>query len=162
MSEIQSFPGSNVRAKTYYVASTIAPCQHCGLSTNLLALAVPCGHETRDPDEPDEWQLARTGAFLFHIEHLPEGVGSRLSHLSRNFRFPNGADARNSYCTNHCEHCGELLDDQELHCEMDGAFVPSSEMAAARVQLLQVQEPFEAVAHGYAVDPEFFQLVSRG
>ena len=48
-----------------------------------------------------------------------------------------------------------------LHCEPDGAFMPTSEDAAARIQLLQIHEPFAALAAGYAFEPEFFRFMHR-
>jgi len=45
MSEIPPLADANVRSHTYYVARTHVRCWHCGLSTRLLALAVPHNHE---------------------------------------------------------------------------------------------------------------------
>jgi hypothetical protein len=63
-----------------------------------------------------------------------------------------------SYWANHCEHCDALLGDQEMHCELDGAFVPSSQTAGSAIDVLRIQEPFEAAATGYSVEPEFFDF----
>ena len=43
----------------------------------------------------------------------------------------------------------------------DGAFMPSSEAAAANIHILQIQEPFQAVAAGYALEPEFFGFMRK-
>jgi hypothetical protein len=67
----------------------------------------------------------------------------------------------NSYWANHCEHCGALLGDHELHCEFDCAFMPSSEPSAAKIELLHVREPLEATVAGYAIEPEYFRFMSR-
>jgi len=61
----------------------------------------------------------------------------------------------------YCEHCGTLLGDHELHCEPEGAFMPSSEAAAANIHLLQIPEPFQAVAAGYTFEPEFFGFMRK-
>jgi hypothetical protein len=129
-----------------------------------LALAVPNSHETLDGDSPylpDAWQRADFTAFLFYIEHLPESIQTRLNELSRHFRLEYSAAALCSYWVNHCEHCGASLEDHELHCEPDGAFLPLSETAAAGIQLLQIYEPFEAVAAGYSFEPEFFCFMRK-
>jgi hypothetical protein len=166
MSATQSAPDVNVRSQTYYVARTTVPCWHCGLSTQLLALAMPQNHETLHMDtrggaddrpDVDTWQRANLHAFLFYVEYLPDGVQGRLSHISQFFRLAYSAATLNSYWANHCEYCGTLLPDHELHCEPDGAFMPSTEVAAANIRLLQIHEPFEAVAAGYAFEPEFFR-----
>jgi hypothetical protein len=166
MSEILCLADANVRSRTYYIARTNVPCWRCGSSTGLLALAVPDAHETLDDDPqadadggapaPDAWRLANTDAFLFYVGWLSDGVRDRLNQLSQFFRPAHSAATSSPYWANHCEHCGALLGDHELHCEPDGAFMPSSAAAAANIQLLHVQEPFQAVAAGYAVEPEFF------
>jgi hypothetical protein len=172
MSEIPSLADANVRSHTYYVARTNVRCWHCGLSTRLLALAVPHNHETLDGDTQadadcgdsasDAWQRAAVNAMLFYVERLSDDVQDRLNRISPFFRLAHSAATLNSYWANHCEHCGTLLGDHELHCEPDGAFMPSSEAAAANIQLQQIQEPFEAVAAGYAFEPEFFGFMRKG
>lgn len=171
MPEMPSLADANVRSHTYFVARTNARCWHCGSSTRLLALAMPHGHETLDGDaRPDAgcagaasgaWQRAAVNAILFYVERLPGGVQDRLNRISPFFRPAHSAATLNSCWANHCEHCGSLLDDHELHCEPEGAFTPSSEAAAANIQLQQIGEPFEAVAAGYAFEPEFFGFMRK-
>ncbi len=171
MPEMPSLADANVRSHTYFVARTNARCWHCGLSTGVLALAMPHGHETLDEDArldadcagavSDAWQRADVNAILFHVERLPDDVQERLNRISPFFRLAHGAATPNSYWANHCEHCGSLLDDHELHCEPEGAFMPWSAAAAANIQLQQIREPFEAVAAGYAFEPAFFGFMSK-
>jgi ribosomal protein S14 len=175
MSQIPPLPGANVRAPSYFVASTRARCPHCGLPTALLAVAVPPdheilhedGHEDGEDDAEDgaeaaaeAWQRAGLNAFLFHVHHLPDGVRDRLNQLSRRFRPAPCAATPNTSWVNHCEHCGRPLGDDELHCE-PGVFMPSNEAAAANIELIRIQEPFAAVAAGYAVEPEFFAFMRQ-
>jgi len=165
MSAFQPLPQANVRAQSYYVACTEVRCWRCGISTRLLALAVPHSHETLDGDSPlspDAWQRADFTAFLFYVEHLPASVQTRLTQLSRNFQPGHSTAALGCYWANHCEHCGALLEDHELHCEPDGAFLPFTEAAAAGITLLHIHEPFEAAAAGYAFEPEFFRFMRMG
>jgi hypothetical protein len=162
MSATRVLPDANVRSQTYYVARTDTRCRHCGELTHLIALAMPCNHETLDADTEfgaNAWQRTNANAFIFYVEHLPGAVQDRLIQLSQVFRLGYSAATLNSYWANHCEHCGTLLGDHELHCEPDGAFMPSSEAVAANIQLLQILEPFEAVAAGYALEPEFFAFM---
>jgi hypothetical protein len=155
-------PGSNVRSKTYYVASTLVPCHHCGVPTRLLALALPRDHETLDPDESGEWHPAQVNAFLFYVEYLPDDIQSQLRRLSPQYHVSKkSTEAPGFYWANHCDHCGAQFDDEELHCEMDGAFMPSSSAAAANIQLLEILRPFEGLAHGYALEPEYFHLIRK-
>jgi hypothetical protein len=171
MSEIASCADANVRSQTYYIARTNGRCWHCGVPTRLLALAISDDHETLDehtqgnPDGGESasnaWQLATANALLFYVGWLPAGVQRRLSRLSQFFRLAHSAATSSSYWANHCEHCGTLLGDHELHCEPDGAFMPTSQAAAANIQLLRIQEPFAAAAAGYAVEPEFFGCMPK-
>jgi hypothetical protein len=172
MAAIQLPLDANVRSPFYYVARANIRCWHCGLPTSLLALALPQSHETLDVDactgagdhdDPaaDTWQCANVNAFLFYVERLSGGVRGRLSRISECFRLAHSAATLKSYWANHCEHCGSLLEDHELHCEPQGAFMPASEAAARDVRLLQIQEPLEAAAAGYALEPEFFSFMRR-
>lgn len=173
MPEIKPAPDANIRAQSYLIARTSVRCWHCGLPTRLLALAMPPSHETLHGDTQtgagngwesvsDEWQRANVNAFLFYVECLPTRVESRLQQFWRFFCLAHSPATLNSYWANHCEHCGILIGDHELHCEPEGAFVPSSEAAAADIQLVQIPEPFEALAAGYAIEPEFFAFMRHG
>jgi hypothetical protein len=164
MSAVEPPPEANVRSPFYYVAGADCRCWRCGASTRLLALAVPPSHETLDGDSPhlpEAWQRANFNAFLFYVERLPESVQTWLSELSRHFRLEYSTATLSAYWANHCEHCGALLEDHELHCEPDGAFLPLSETAARGIEILQVNEPFEASAAGYAFEPEFFRFMRK-
>jgi|HubBroStandDraft_2_1064218.scaffolds.fasta_scaffold41508_2 hypothetical protein len=172
MSAFHALPDASVRSPTYYVARTTALCPECGLATRLLALALPPHHETLDAegsdgtgdgggDVSDDWRRSDANAFLFYVEQLPEDVQRRLEQLSSHFRLAQSAATQNIYWANHCEHCGTLLGDHELHCEPDGAFAPSSEAAAASIELLQIIQPLQAAAAGYTLEPEFFRCMRR-
>jgi hypothetical protein len=167
----ESQPDANIRSQTYFVARTSARCRHCGSWTRVLALAVPLSHQTLLPTDADDcngaatagaWQRADLNAFVFYVERLPGEVQRRLIQLSPFFRLAHSAVTLSYYWANHCEHCRTLLDDHELHCEPDGAFMPSSEAAAAQIELLGMQEPLEALAGGYALEPEFFGFMRKG
>jgi len=157
-------PEANYRSSGYSVASTATRCPHCGGSTRVLALLLPEDHEALDTETAEElhaWQRAGTNAFLFYVAHLPENVQRRLLQLARTFRVADSEATLNAYWANHCEHCGLLLNDHELHCEPDGAFMPCSAAAAQNIVLLQVNEPFEAVAAGCALEPEFLRFMRK-
>jgi hypothetical protein len=161
MPKFQSFSDVNVRSQAYYVASANGRCRYCGSPTRLLALVLPRSHETLDMDAPaDVWERVNGTAILFYVERLPLDVQRRLTLSSPFFRLERSA-AGLSYWANHCESCGVFLDDHELHCEPDAAFMPWSEAAAATIELLEVPEPFEAAAGGYALEPEFLRFMRK-
>jgi hypothetical protein len=179
MPAIQTRSDANFRSSTYFIARTRGRCPHCGLSTGLLALVLPRGHQAlhadadavadagaeddagNDMTAPGAWQRADIGAFLFYVERLPDDVQGQLNPHSRFFRPVHSKATLNSYWANHCEHCSRPLDDHELHCEPDGAFMPVSAAAAEAIELLEIPQPFEAVAAGYALEPEFFEFMRR-
>ena len=164
---------ANVRSPTYYAARTAAPCPHCVKATRLLAMAMPVTHQTLDVDAPGAgedtgdglssgtWQRADAVAFLFYVQQVSDGVQHRLHELSRHFRLARSEASQNTYWANHCEHCGTLLGDHELHCEPGGAFAPSSKVFAAKIELLHINAPFQATASGYALEPEFLRHMRR-
>jgi hypothetical protein len=193
MSAIQALSDVNFRSTSYAIARTRGRCPHCGVSTGLLALVLPAGHEALEAEAEPElepeleadkgagahanahaetsagsdaagsevWQRADIIAFLFYVEHLPDDVRVRLNSLSQFFRVTHSKATLSSYWANHCEHCSRPLDDHDLHCEPEGAFMPASVIAAEAIELLHVAEPFEAAAAGYALEPEFFGFMRR-
>jgi hypothetical protein len=157
-------PDPNYRSSKYSIALTDTRCWYCGQSTRVLALLLPQDHETLDPETAEEssaWQPAGGSALLFYVAYLPDGVQRRLLQLSPTIRVARSEATANRYWANHCEHCGSLLDDHELHCESAGAFMPCSEAEAENILLLQMNEPFEAVAAGYALEPEFLRFMRK-
>ena len=153
-------PSANVRAASYYIARSSAVCPHCRATTRLTALAVALRFETRD-DESDEWQPVAASAFCFHVAAVSTAVYRRLLEEAANFKFA-FSETGSACWTNHCEHCGAALNDDELHCEPGAhGFVPCSERQASSVTLVEVREPFEASVGGVALEPEFFGFMRR-
>ena len=174
----------NFRSPRYWVGRTEAWCWHCRELTPLLSLALPPGHFALDEEAggtadvdgvadtvdaadaardgtSDAWSVVDGAAFLFYVEHLPPEVRERLARINRHYRPVFSEPTAGNYWANHCKHCEALLEDHELFCEPDGAFLPTSEAAAAAIHLLSVEEPFEAVAGGHAVEPQFFDSLGR-
>jgi hypothetical protein len=151
----------------------------------LVAIAVPPGHETLDVDDDaldegsdDEtqhrehpaaaWSVADHNAFLFYVDSLPAAVQKRINQYQPAYRpldpgaVPAAGGGSGSYWANHCEKCGCRLDDHELFCEPEGAFLPTSASAAAAIRLVLVDEPFETSAAGYSYEPPLFDAMIRG
>jgi hypothetical protein len=153
----------NVRSSSYFVACADARCWHCGRFTRVVALALPRHHETVESDEPEaalSWQPAGANAFLFHISHLPEAVAQKLRQLSPGYRLAYSQVTSNVHWSNHCQHCERLLGDSELHCE-PGVFMPWSAADAESIELFRIEQPIEAAAAGYALEPEYFPRMRR-
>jgi hypothetical protein len=176
----------NIRSPRYYIARTVSTCWHCGSPTALVAIAVPPGHETLDVDDDasDEgsdgetqhrehpaaaWSAADHNAFLFYVDFLLAAVQERINQYQPAYRpldaaapAPAAGGGPGSYWANHCEKCGCQLDDHELFCEPEGAFLPTSESTAAAIHLVLIDEPFETSAAGYSYEPPFFDAMIRG
>jgi hypothetical protein len=154
-------PNANLRAQSYYIARTCVACPHCGTPTLLTALALGPAHEERD-DELGDWQAVQGNAFCFYVAAVSRGVYRRLLKSAPNFKFAPSGSAGASGWANHCQHCDLLIGDDELHGEPGvHGFVLCSEAHAASVDLIEVCEPFEALAAGYCLEPEFFALMRR-
>jgi hypothetical protein len=147
---------SNIRSPAFFIARTTAVCGQCGEPTRLIALALPQDHETLDADD---WQHANLTAFIFYVVCLPQPVRNQLLQVAPFYRLDRSESTLSSYWSNHCERCDSLQDDHELFCEPDGAFTPTDEKSAAAIELMQVAAQFEAVAAGYAYQPEFFSFM---
>jgi hypothetical protein len=157
----QSPQVSNVKAQSYFIARARALCPHCGAETVLSAVALGRGHEIRDEDS-DDWQPVEANAFVFAVAAVSQPVSRRLRDLAPHLRLGSQEHSEESCWTNHCRHCGHSIEDDELHGEPGPhGFVLSSEAHAASVDLIEVHEPFEASAAGYAPEPEFFALMRR-
>jgi hypothetical protein len=158
----------NVRSDAYFIARTVGTCECCRAPTLMLAVALPPGHETlaldaeaeNEATAEDTWETASCNAFLFYIELLPPAVQRRLQEISPFFRFARSGQMQGSHWANHCERCGSQLDDHDLFCEPEGAFLPTDPAAAEAVLLSLIEEPIEAAAAGYVCDPEFFAAMS--
>jgi hypothetical protein len=137
------------------------------LAYGTLADGTPADETTADEApanaiSQNTWSVATHHAFLFYVEYLSDAVRHRLNALTPCYRFDHSEAAAGSYWANHCESCGSLLDDHELFCEPDGAFLPTSEANAGLIHLLPIDEGFEAAAAGYAYEPQFFDFLSKG
>lgn len=154
-------PNANLRAQNYYIARTCVACPHCGAPTLLTALALGPAHEERD-DELGDWQPVAGNAFCFYVAAVSREVYLRLLKSAPNFKFAPEGNAGEGSWANHCQHCDRVISDDELHGEPGvHGFVLCSEAHAASVDLIEVCEPFEALAAGYSLEPEFFALMRR-
>lgn len=145
-------PEANIRSSSYLIAEMQADCPRCRRLCRIFALALPPSHETL---EEGEWQKVDANAFIFQIGSLPHAVSGVLLERCAGFRQDCVAGSEQFTWVNHCPHCAKILSDDELHCE-PGAFMPSDALEAQAILLTRVEQPFSALAAGYALEPEFF------
>lgn len=151
-------PEANIRCSSYLIAEMEADCPQCRRPCRILAVALPPSHETL---EEGGWQKVDAHAFIFHIATLPPAVGRTLLERCAGFRQDCFAGSGQSVWVNHCPHCARMFSDDELHCE-PGAFMPTDAREAQAILLTPVEQPFSALAAGYALEPEFFASMRKG
>ena len=160
---------ANVRSRGYFVVRTSGKCPCCGALTRLIALALPPKHEilSTEAEErsenpaPETWEVPGCGALLFYVADLPDSVQHRVAEFSRRYRHAYSAAMQDSYWGNHCGRCNSLLEDHDLFCEPDGAFLPMSGASTPDLELIWIDEFIEAQAGGYSCDPALFVSAAR-
>lgn len=143
----------NVRSDRYLLLQAIAPCLQCSQPTSVFCLGLLPGHERR---LEDQWASENCEALLFYVECLSKQVLSLVRELAPGLRLDFSAETNGEYWLNHCQHCGALREDHDLHCEPDGAFLPTGADDAGRIQKVAIQEPLSALAAGFSEAPSFF------
>jgi hypothetical protein len=158
-------PLPRFRSRGYWLAQLAMVCPFCDAATRVAGVALPANHETLDDagDQDSAWQTVAANALLFFITQIPRETENHLRRLAPGFRrAASGPADGESHWANHCEHCGALLDDQELHCEPGDTFVPITAAQGSTIRLIEFDEPFEASAAGYSLEPEFLPFTRRG
>jgi hypothetical protein len=147
----------NLRSSSYFIARTQVQCEHCDQLSSVIGFALPPGHEVQ---LAGAWECVDGNAFIFHVAELAAPITQRLMQVAPLFRRKREEGHGHAYWANHCEHCGQMLSDDALHCE-PGGFMPTQPDEAAAILLTRVAEAFSAEAAGYALDPEYFSLIPR-
>jgi len=160
------FSDANFKASHFYLLNAAAACPHCGLQTRVFALAVPAAHQwlhADDEDEPtDAWAAAHTPAVLFHVEALSGAAALRLRDLAPGYRPSHSPASGASRWINHCDCCDGPLEDDDLHCEPEAAFMPISPEAAGMISLTEVRHPLLVNATDSAPGANWLAHVTRG
>jgi hypothetical protein len=157
-------PLPRFRSRGYWLAQLAMVCPFCDAATRVAGVALPANHETLEDAEEDQgcgWQTVAANALLFFITQIPRETQGHLRQLAPGFRRTDSGAAGESHWANHCEHCGALLDDQELHCEPGDSFVPITAAQGSQIRLIEFHEPLEASAAGYSLEPEFLPFTPR-
>jgi hypothetical protein len=158
---------ANFMACHFYLLNAATPCPHCGMVTAVFALAVPAPHQWLHTDDEDEradiWQAAQhSPAVLLHVEALNGSAAIQLRDLAPGYRPGRTPASGVSRWVNHCDLCDRPLEDDDLHCEPEAAFMPVSPEAARMIRLTEVHHPLEVKAADSAPDPIWLAHVTRG
>jgi hypothetical protein len=131
----------------------------------VYALAVPAPHyslHSDDEDGPGTWQLTHAPTVLLHVEVVSSAAANRLRELAPGYRLSFSPAAGASRWANHCDLCSELLEDDDLHCEPEAAFMPISPEAAHTIRLTDIRHPLEVSAADCAPDASWLAHVTQG
>lgn len=157
---------ANFKASHYYLLSAATRCPHCGMQTPVFALALPAPHQWLhlDDEDPraDAWQSAPAPTVLFHVEALSDAAALRLRDVAPGYRLSCPPASVASRWINHCGRCDEPLEDNDLHCEPEAAFVPISPEAAHLILLMDVRHPLQVNAADSVLDANWLASVTRG
>jgi hypothetical protein len=144
---------TNVRSAAYFLAQSVAACGRCSQPSSAFSFGLLPGHQ-RQVDEG--WESVDMGVLLFYIDYLSPEVISVAQELTPHYRLDYSPLTATEYWVNHCQHCGALLEDHDLHCEPDGAFLPLNTREAEGILLVEVRAPFLAWARGCSDNLLFF------
>ncbi len=144
---------TNIRSAAYLLVQSVAVCGRCLQPTSAFSLGLLPGYE-RLVDE--RWESVDAGVLLFYVDYLPPEVILVAQELSLHFWLDYSAPTATEYWVNHCQNCGELLEDHELHCEPGGAFLPLGPRDAEKILLVEIRESFSAWVRGCSDELLFF------
>jgi hypothetical protein len=153
MMQVQGADDVNVRSESCLLGLSVVPCWRCKQPTSVYCLGLAAGHERH---LEDQWVSVETGALLFYVEYLNAEVALVVRELSPQYRLDYSTTINRDYWVNHCQHCGVLQEDHDLHCEPDGAFLPSTRQAVEQILAVAIREPLSAHAGGFSDELSLF------
>ncbi len=154
MSDISDEISPNVRSARYTIVESRSRCLHCNKRTAVFAIALPVSYESLNVNDDDphnvseSWESPGFPAILSYVDLLPEAVAERIRAQTTLYRLDVRKQDSHSFWMNHCEHCGEQVDEEELHGEPDSPFTSMPYLGLDAIKLYEVREPFEAFAGG--------------
>ena len=154
----------NVRALSYFIATSARDCRRCHATTRVHGFILPAGHETLFVgDEPgdDVWEAADEPTLLCYIDYLAPPVVARIGARTDRYRIAYSRLTRSFHWMNHCEHCGAPLGDHETYCEPGHGFLVFTVEEAKRVSLSPIAEPFAANCGSYSIGVTLFGEMNK-
>jgi len=154
----------NVRASSYFLATTKRDCWRCTTLTRVVALVLPVEHEVffvGDDPADDCWQVAGEPTVLSYIKHLADSVAARLHREAPYYRVDFSQTTEDFYWMNHCRRCEAKLGDFYTFDTPGRGFAPRTLEEAAAICLEEVPEIFSAWCGRYTCGLEWFSDASH-
>jgi hypothetical protein len=142
----------NVRSSKYFIVESKLRCNQCKAVTAVFGFALPASYESLyvDDDTPDDesvtWEARGIAAVLSYVEYLPEAVANRMRSVTQHYRLDPDSETASTFWTNHCEHCGVQIEEEELHGDRGSPFGPMTDQGLEAIRLHEVHEHFAAWA----------------
>ena len=149
----------NVRASSYFLATTTRGCWRCEAATQVFGFALPSGHEVlyvADDPADDCWEVAEEPTVLSYVTDVADPIVARLRRATPDYRLDFSQTTRGFYWMNHCEQCGAKLGDEYTFNVYGGVFRPTTSDAASAITLVTVGESFSAHCGSYTCGVPWF------
>jgi hypothetical protein len=156
---------ANVRADSYFIASSTRRCWRCGATSPVHGFLLPAGHERLEVDDDEDedaiWERSEEPTLLCYLDWLAPGVVARVMALTRHYRFGYSKETASFYWRNRCEFCDVPFGDHETFCEPGQGFLAFSREDARRITLHHVNEAFVARCGSYSIGVTLFEAMNR-
>lgn len=137
----------NIKANSYYIATSQEVCWRCRSKTHVHSFLLSENYETLEFDDEtgfSYWRKAYEPTFVSYVTTLTPEVVSVVKKLSLLYRLNFSRKAQRTYWMNHCEHCKASQGDHFMYGEPGGAFSPTNEVDAGLITLRFVGASFGA------------------
>lgn len=153
MSDDDGCPVDEVVSASFYLACATVPCPGCRHRTPVFAIVLPQADGDGPPGGGCGTHSLGWANFLFNVAELATGAQATLAELASTYRPGRGDTAGSTQWVNACTTCGFLIEDEGLHGEPGGAFLPASAAQAASIELRAIAQPICAIASCSFQDP---------
>ncbi|WP_320534194.1 hypothetical protein [Robbsia andropogonis] len=155
-------------APNFLLASNTQSCWKCGCSTPVFSVASKGDYLARLPlcEEDDAttegvvWTMAESGTFIGNLTLVNGSVRRSLARHCPNYRVDFSKTAESNYFINHCRSCDAKLGDFYMHNEPGGAFFPTTEVQATKIQLRKVEVPLLSQGSASITTPDLLPFCS--
>jgi hypothetical protein len=160
-------------APYFYLAKNVVPCWRCKKTGPVFSMISKGNHfQRRELDDMEdgekineiEWIVGEygdfTGMFLSNVTLVNGRVQRYLAERCPSYRVAFSKTAASNYFMNHCTDCDAKFGDFFIHGEPGGAFFPTTEVEAGRIELYRVDLPLLAQGNGSVSTPDMIPYCS--
>lgn len=156
--------GINIRAPSFFIASSRALCRRCRGLSRVHGFALPQGNETLYVDDEsgeETWEMSDEPTFMCYLDYVAPTAIAAMRARTAHYRIAYRHRTRTYYWANHCEHCGTKLGDYDVFCEPGDGFMPLTRAEAARIVLEPIDALFVGFAGAWSLGCDLFESMVR-